>query len=179
MNSLYMTSNVELVKKLSKDYAKQNNLEWYGFQNNREDMNNILYLYENNDDCVIFLEGLTKSIVSNSLLKVLEEVKKNIHMYATSSTYDMNRALTSRFIVCYLDCADNEAKDFIKTKKATKEQYSKLSFYIDLAKLVVENKTYMQHNLALINNIIKNIRLTTTNTPWDYQYGRLKNNFRW
>lgn len=180
MNILYLTTNIELAKSKAKEFAEENELEWYEFQNNKENMKNIISLYENNDDCVIFLEGITKSNISNSLLKILEEVQKNIHMFATTSSYDINIALQSRFEVYYLDTLeDNDSTEFVKTKKATKDQYSKLSFYIDLAKLVIAKKINMYHNIPLINDIVKNIKRTTNNTPWDYYYDILQDKFRW
>lgn len=180
MNILYMTSNVELARKKAKDFAKEQELEYHEFKNSREDMNNILSLYENEDDCLIFLEGLTKSNVSNSLLEVLEETPKNIYMFATSSSYDVNIALQSRFELHYLDIIeDMNADEFIRTRKATKDQYSKLSFYIDIAKLVAKYKINMYHNIPLINDIIYDIKLTTNNTLWDYHYTKLINNFKW
>lgn len=180
MNILYLTTDIELAKNKAKAFAIENELEWHEFHATREDMNSILSLYENDDDCMIFLEGLTKSNISNALLKVLEETQKNIYMYATSSTYDVNIALQSRFYVEYLDIIDNkDAKGFIQTRKATKDQYSNISFYIDLAKLVLANKINMYHNIPLISDIIEDIKLTTTNTLWDYQYSRLANNFKW
>jgi len=179
VNRLYITSDVDEVRQIAKDYAKQNKLEYYSFRNNRDDINNILSIYENNDNSLVFLEGLTKSNVSNSLLKVLEDTKKNIHMFATTSTHDVSTPLKARFVVFFLNSHTNKAEDFIKTKNATKEQYSNLAFYVDLARCVVEQNKNMEHNLHVINNIIKDIKLTTNNTFWDYHYSVLKHNFRW
>lgn len=179
MNNLYVTTNIDYVKTLSKDYAQRNNLEWFGFKNNREDMNTIIDIYNNNDNCVIFLEGLNKSNVSNALLKVLEENKRNIHIYATCSSFDMSTACKARFTVIYTEDTFSFGEKFFKTKKATKEEYTNLFFYIDIANYVVDNKINLQENLSLINEIIKDIRLTTNNTPWDYYYHKLLKNMRW
>lgn len=180
MNNLYMTPNVELARKKAKDFAKEQELEYHEFRVTREDMNNILSLYENDDDCLIFLEGLTKSNISNALLKILEETPKNIHLFATSSSYDVGIALQSRFNLYFLDTIeDMDASEFIRTRKATKDQYSKLSFYVDVVKLVVKYKINMYHNIPLISDIVRDIKLTTNNTLWDYHYTRLINNFKW
>ena len=175
MNYLYITDYYDKILDKAKQYAYENNLFFYSFFADKESITNILYLYKVSDNLVIFLTGLNKSPVFDALLKELEETKKNIVMFATTNTYDVKEALQARFTVLYYDNKDieKEVNEFIKTKKASKDIYSSLSFYISLA-----NKTNDMKNLLLINNIIKDIKKCTYNTPWDYYFSVLKEKYK-
>ena len=63
---------------------------------------------------------------------------------------------------------DNTAVDFLLTGKATKEEYSNLKFWLDLADAL--STTHDVKRLRKVNNIIKDIMLTTNNTFWQYFY---------
>ena len=78
MNYLFITNNNEAVEALTKQYAEDNNLEFYSFNNNREDMNTVQELFKNADNLCLFIANLNKSSVSDVLLKLLEENNKNI-----------------------------------------------------------------------------------------------------
>ena len=175
MNYLYITDDSNTVLYKARQYAKENDLFLYCFSSCKESITNILYLYKVSDNLVIFLPKISKAPVFDALLKELEETKKNIVMFATTDTYDVKEALQARFTVLYYDNKDieKEVDEFIKTKKASKEIYSSLSFYIALA-----NKTQDINNLLIINNIIKDIKKCTYNTPWDYYFSILKEKYK-
>lgn len=171
MNYLYITDYSDKILDKAKQYAYENNLFFYSFFADKESITNILYLYKVSDNLVIFVTGLNKSSVFDALLKELEETKKNIVMFATTNTYDVKETLQARFTVLYYDNKDieKEVDEFIKTKKASKEIYSSISFYICLAKYTKDLKT-----LLLINAILKQIKKCTYNIPWDYYFNVLK-----
>lgn len=175
MNYLYITDDSSTILGKAKKYAHENDLFLYCFSSCKESITNILHLYKVSDNLVIFLAGITKAPVFDALLKELEETKKNIVMFATTDTYDVKEALQARFTVLYYDNKDieKEVDEFIKTKKASKEVYSFISFYIALA-----NKTQDMNNLLVINNIIKDIKKCTYNTPWGYYFSVLKEKYK-
>ena len=70
MNYLFITNNNEAVEALTKQYAEDNNLEFYSFNNNREDMNIVQELFKNADNLCLFIANLNKSPVSDVLLKL-------------------------------------------------------------------------------------------------------------
>lgn len=169
-NYLYITDNDNAIQEKAEQYAKDFN-GCCVFDNSKESMKDIINLYNNTDNIVIFVAGLNKSPVSDALLKVLEDSKKNIVMFATTNTYDVKEPLKARFQVLYYDNKDIEKEviEFIRTRKVSKEIYSSLSFYIALA-----NHTPCMYDLELINMIIKEAKKCTYNTPWDYYFMVLK-----
>ena len=99
-NYLYITDNDKAIQEKAQQYAKDFN-GCYVFDNSKESMKDIIYLYNNTDNIVIFVAGLNKSPVSDALLKDLEDSKKNIVMFATTNTYDVKEPLKARFQVLY------------------------------------------------------------------------------
>ena len=148
MNTLYYTNDISSVYEIAKQHADSHHHEFYAFENNTDNIQIIISLYDTIDNATIFLKGLNKSPISNKLLKVLEENTKNIDIYVVSSTYDVSEPLAARFVVVTLDdvSLDKELRTFINTKKATKEVYSQLAFYTQLAWFNIHKKP----NLDLI-----------------------------
>lgn len=171
MNYLYITNDPEQVFQIAQQYAKDNNLLFYYFTANKETIRSILTLYKADDDCVIFIKNLNKSPVYDALLKVLEDNKKNIIMFATSDMDDIKEPVKARFkVINYKNKdIDKEVMAFMKTGKASKEIYSSIAFYICLAEHTTDLKT-----LLLINAILKQIKKCTYNIPWDYYFSVLK-----
>ena len=172
-NYLYYTNNDNSVLKMAHAYAEANKLPVYTFENNKEDIEDILYLYENDNNCVIFVSNLNKSPTCDALLKPLENNKKNVTMFATCHNYDISYALETRFLP-FKDSSIVDVERFLETHTATTEQYSCLSFYIFLA-----SKTTNVKNIMLINWIIFSIRQCTFNVFWPYYYGKLIEGYVW
>lgn len=172
-NYLYYTDRDSFILKTAHMYAENHKIPVYAFENNKEDIEDILYLYENDDNCVIFISNLNKSPISAALLKPLENNKKNITMFATCHNYDIPYALESRFLP-FRDNSIDDVDEFLRTHTATTEQYSCLSFYTFLA-----SKTTNIKNIMLINWIIISIRQCTFNIFWPYYYGKLIEGFIW
>lgn len=174
-NYLYFTNDVEAVRKMAKQQAKKDGKEFLEFKNSKESIFNIINIYNTTNNTVIFLEGLNKSPISNKLLKTLEDNKKDIDIYVTSCTYDVGKPLLARFMILTLNDVDmsKEVNEFIKTRKAAKEVYSSLSFYQQLALQSINN----HRNILLINTIVQEILRCTYNTPWDYYFYVLRNNY--
>lgn len=170
MNTLYYSEKQCQIEALK--FAKENRLEFLSFSLCRESINAIVDLYKYSDKLVICLEGLNKSSICDSLLIPLEENIKEIHMFASTKTMDVKPTLLTRFqkIVEFED--DNTAVNFLLTGKATKEEYSNLKFWLDLADALCT--THDVKRLRKVNNIIKDIMLTTNNTLWQYYYEVMK-----
>lgn len=173
MHKLIVTDNHEKIKQIAKEYANKNDMAFFPTTNTKEDMDKIKIIFEEFDNMVVFIKGLNKSPISDSLLKLLEDCPKNIVVFATTDTYDVKEALASRFIIDYYNNKDieDEVDAFLHKKKVSKEAYSTISFYISLAR-----KTY--DNIHLVNTIISDIRKCTYNTPWDYYYFRLRKEWK-
>lgn len=169
MNILYITDSVPELPPNS-----------YIFNNTAEDIENLLSLYETINEGTIVILGLNKSPTTDKLLKLLEDNNKPINFIATTSTYDVKETIKSRFYVEYLNNSvmAEAAQQFLKTKKATKEQYSNLYFYVELSKQCLETKNWYC-NMMVLNCLVTNIQLCTYNTPWDVYYQQLKDDFLW
>ena len=170
MNTLYYSEKqcqVEAVK-----FARDNKLEFLSFVLCRESIDAIVELYKYADSLVICLEGLNKSNVCDSLLIPLEENTKEIHLFASTKTRDVKPTLLARFQKVVTNEEDNTAVNFLLTGKATKEEYSNLKFWLDLADAL--STTHDVKRLRKVNNIIKDIMLTTNNTFWQYYYEVIK-----
>jgi hypothetical protein len=170
MNKLY-TSHKECELEAVR-YAKNNKLEFLSFVLSRQSIDSIVDLYKTSDRLVICLEGLNKSNVCDSLLIPLEENKKDIHLFASTSTLDVKPTLVSRFQEVVTSKEENTAVNFLLTGKATKEEYSNLKFWLDLAEALAVTHDIVR--LRKVNNIIKDIQLTTNNTLWGYYYELIK-----
>ena len=77
-NFLFLTNNVDRVQALTEQFAKDNNLEMFSFAMNKESIDAIHRIYTEFNNACIFISGLNKSNVADSLLKILENNKKNI-----------------------------------------------------------------------------------------------------
>ena len=176
VNYLFITNNNEAVEALTKQYAEDNNLEFYSFNNNREDMNIVQELFKNADNLCIFIANLNKSPVSDVLLKLLEENNKNIHVYATAKQ-DIKEALKARFTIKHIKGKSyiKYINDFLADKNIPKEVYSDVYFYMELATYFVNNyDKYTIDNLKLLHSIINDFTLATTNLNYEYEYERLR-----
>lgn len=179
-NYLFITNNDEAVEALTKQYAEENNLEFFSYQNNREDMDAIHELFIQNDNLCIFIQGLNKSSVSDTLLKLLEENSKNIHVFATAKD-DIKDALKARFTVRFMRDKSyiNEINDFLADKKVSKDVYSDVCFYKQLANYFANNyDDNTLYNLKILHSIIEDCNLATNTLNYDYQFDRLRN-LRW
>jgi hypothetical protein len=166
MNKLY-TSHKECYEDAN-EFAKENRLEFLSFTLSRQNINSIVDLYRTANHLVICLQGLNKSNVCDSLLIPLEENMKDIHLFASSETMDVKPTLFSRFQDYIIAEEENIASNFLLTGKATKEEYSNLKFWLDLADALAI--THDVKRLRKVNDIIKDIQLTTNNTLWGYYY---------
>ena len=176
MNYLFLTNDIEKVEALTKQYADDNCLEFYSFNNNSEDMNKVQELFKVADNLCIFIQNLNKSPVSDVLLKILEENSKNIHVFATGKD-DVKEALKARFTIKYIKGKSyiKYINDFLAEKKIPKEVYSDVYFYKELATYFVNNyDKYTIDNLKLLHNIINDFTLATTNLNYEYEYNRLE-----
>ena len=81
---------------------------------------------------------------------------------------DVKPTLFSRFQDYIVAEEENIATNFLLTGKATKEEYSNLKFWLDLADALAI--THDVKRLRKVNDIIKDIQLTTNNTLWGYYY---------
>ena len=167
MNKLY--TNHKDCQKDALEYAKNNRLEFLSFSVSRQNIDDIVALYKTANHIVICLEGLNKSNVCDSLLIPLEENMKDIHLFASSKTMDIKLTLFSRFDDYIVADGENKALDFLLNSKTSKEEYSNLKFWLDLADALAV--THDVKRLRKVNDIIKDIQLTTNNTLWEYYYG--------
>lgn len=170
MNTLYYSKEQCQVEAMQ--FARDNNLEFLSFSLCRESVDAIVELYKYADNLVICLEGLNKSNVCDSLLIPLEENTKEIYMFASTKTMDVKPTLLSRFQKVVITKEENTAVNFLLTNKATKDEYSNLKFWLDLAEAL--SVTHDVKRLRKVNNIIKDIMLTTNNTLWQYYYEVIK-----
>lgn len=175
-NYLFITNNNEAVEALTKQYAEDNNLEFYSFYNNSEDMQKVQELFRNADNLCLFIQNLNKANTSDVLLKILEENSKNIHVFATGKD-DVKEALKARFTIKYIKGKSyiKYINDFLADKTIPKEVYSDVYFYKELATYFVNN--YDKHtidNLKLLHSIINDFILATTNLNYEYEYERLR-----
>ena len=166
MNKLY--TSFEQCYASALGYAKENKLEFLSFTLSRQNIDSIVDLYKTANHLVICLQGLNKSNVCDSLLIPLEENMKDIHLFASSETMDVKPTLFSRFEDYIVAEEENIATNFLLTGKATKEEYSNLKFWLDLADALAI--THDVKRLRKVNDIIKDIQLTTNNTLWGYYY---------
>ena len=170
MNKLY--TSYEQCYASALGYAKENRLEFLSFTLSRQNIDSIVNLYNSSDKLVICLKGLNKSNVCDSLLIPMEENTKDIHLFGSNETMDIKPTLFSRFDDYVVAEAENIATDFLLTGKATKEEYSNLKFWLDLADALAVTHDIIR--LRKVNNIIKDIQLTTNNTLWGYYYELIK-----
>lgn len=176
MNWLFFTNDTDKVETLTKQYAYDNDLEFHSYKATREDMDAIHYLFTYENNICIFIEKLSKAPVCDILLKLLEENKKNIHVFATAKE-DIKEALKARFIIQHMKDISyiDSINSFLANKKVDKEVYSDVSFYKQLATYLVNNyDKYTVYNLKIVHSIINDFMLATTNINYDYQFSRLK-----
>ena len=177
-NILFYTANEEVALNKAKELAKENKLEFFSFSFSRESVDIITELYRNTDNILVFIANINKSPVVCSLLKPLEDCKKNCWCVASAKNYDIPIALESRF-KC-IDISDDTCKEavdrFLSGDKVSEKEFSSLEFYRKLAEEVTKqdfnSKTLLRLNL--INNIIDDIMLSTNNILWPELYYTLR-----
>ena len=177
MNYLFFTNNNDRVETLTKQYAIDNNMDFISLSATREDFNQLLTL---EDEICVFIKNLNKSPVCDVLLKLLEENKNNLHVFATAKD-DISEALKARFIIKTMKNISyaSEIESFMRGGDVSKDVYSDVYFYKELATYTVNhynNNTI--HNLTLLHSIIYDFNLSTTNLSYDYQYKRLKRGYK-
>ena len=148
MNKLYITDDTDFVRKTAKTFAKTNGLEFYDVPSGKDGLKTVIEIYSDSDNGVIFLEKINKLNINNILLKLLEDNKKNLHLFTCSPLNDVSDAVKSRFKIVRLT-AENKTDVFSK--------------YETLANRLVNNRQYTKlHNL---NSLLHTLQLTSTNTP--------------
>lgn len=175
-NYLFLTNNVDRVKSLTERFARDYNLEMFSFTMNKDSIDSIHKIYTEYNNACIFIEGLNKSKVADSLLKILENNTKNVYIYATGKD-DMSDALKSRFTIKYIKDKSykTEIEQFIKgDTKIDKDVISDISFYKQLATYTVNHyNMYTMDNLMVIADICNNFLLSTNNLNFNYEYSKL------
>lgn len=176
MNYLFFTNNHDRVEALTKQYAKDNNLEFVSIEANKDGFNQ---LYTIDHEMCIFIKNLNNSPTCDVLLKLLEENRNNLHVFATARD-NISEALKARFTIKTMQDISyaSEIESFMQGKSVSKEVYSDVYFYKQLAFYLVKHynaKTI--DNLILLHTIIDDYNLSSTNFNWSYQYRRLCNGF--
>ena len=171
MNKLYYTSNANKVILKARHFAKQHKLTYYYYMFNKNSMNEIQEIYNKYNNCVIMLVGVNKSPIADSLLKILENNTKNIHLFVTSNTFDIRPTIKARFDTIEVD-SDKEFKTIQELLQY--KNHNNLNYYIRFADALIRHPNkYTYENIILVNNIISTIRLCTNNVLWDELFDKL------
>ena len=178
-NFLFLTNNVDRVQALTEQFAKDNNLEMFSFAMNKESIDAIHRIYTEFNNACIFISGLNKSNVADSLLKILEicDIDKSGNAIFATGKEDISDALKSRFTLRTIrdKSYKEEIEQFIKGKtKLDKSVISDVSFYRQLATYTVNHYSDdTMYNLMLIADICNNFMLSTNNLNYTHEYMKL------
>lgn len=176
MNELYITTNIDKICIYAKQKADELKLDLYIIEGTKDGLTKLVELAKTHIKAVILILNITKSPIFDVLLPILEET--DLHIILVSDKYDLKQAFISRCNVKWLETnCKEEINTFIKKKICPTE--ISIEFLCALSDYLIKYYTkYTYNKLLYINNLIKDISLSTNNILQDELKDRLKEIFR-
>ena len=171
-SELYITNDYDTVYQYAKNKAKELQLDFYAFNGDKNGVDTLVELAKEHLHGVVFMCNVTKSPIFDALLPILEE--SDLCIILVSDKYDIKQAIISRCKVTYqISNYTEEIAAFMKKKTLPKE--ITIDFLYALANEIINKETIEEYRkLYIINDIIKDIQLSTNNILQDELKYRLR-----
>lgn len=112
--TIIQTNDNKIVEDKIKQYASDNDYEFFSFAHKREDLDAIRKLYLSSAKAICFIKNIDKSLVSDALLKLCEAGRKDFIVVATVTIINEGSPLIQRARVVH-DFNNNTIDDLIKS----------------------------------------------------------------
>lgn len=170
MNELYITDDYDTIYQYAKNKSKELGLDLYMFNGDRNGVDTLVELAKEHIKGVVFMCDISKSPIFDALLPILEE--SDLCIILVSNKYDIKQAIISRCDVKHiLPIYKDEIAAFMKKRIVPKE--ITIGFLCALSEELMKDTKYY-NALLEINNIIKDLQLSTNNILQDELKHRLK-----
>lgn len=169
-SELYITDDYDTIYKYAKNKAKELQLDFYSFNGDKNGVDTLVELAKEHLHGVVFMCDLSKSSIFDALLPILEE--SDLHIILVSDKHDVKQAIISRCNTKrILPIYSEEIAAFMQKRIVPKE--ITIGFLCALSETLMKD-TKHYNALLKINDIIKDIQLSTNNILQDELKYRLK-----
>ena len=167
---LYITEDYDAVYNYAKNKSKELQIDFFEFSGNREGIGAFVTLYKQHIKGVVFMRDISKAPIFDALLPILEE--SDLCIILVSDKRDIKQAIISRCNTKrVLPIYSEEIAAFMQKKIVPKE--ITIGFLCALCETLMKDIKYY-NALLKINDIIKDIKLSTNNILQDELKYRLK-----
>lgn len=169
-SELYITDDYDTVYQYAKNKAKELQLDFYSFNGDKNGVDTIVELAKEHLHSVVFMCNVSKAPIFDALLPILEE--SDLCIILVSDKHDIKQAIISRCNTKrILPIYSEEIAAFMQKKIVPKE--ITIGFLCALCETLMKD-TKHYNALLKINDIIKDIQLSTNNILQDELKYRLK-----
>lgn len=169
-SELYITDDYDTIYQYAKNKAKELQLDFYSFNGDKNGVDTLVELAKEHINGVVFMCDVSKSPIFDALLPILEE--SDLHIILVSDKHDIKQAIISRCNTKrILPIYSEEITAFMQKKIVPKE--ITIGFLCALCETLMKD-TKHYNALLKINDIIKDIQLSTNNILQDELKYRLK-----